>query len=110
MLNLIKNAAIATVFSVAEVDARRHLDNDIEHRRNAVELDSSYTEATGDVHSPLVEGTDCTPMCLFEDKYNRYCWKFQSPMLQMGWEWQQTKGDRYWQMQFKPYVKPMFYF
>ncbi len=96
MLNLIKNTAIATVFSLSDVNARRHLDDQIEHRRNAVELDSSYSEATGDVFSPLVEGTDCTPMCLFEDKYNSYCWKFQSPMLQMGWEWQQTKGTRYW--------------
>jgi hypothetical protein len=81
MLNLIKNAAIATVFLADDTSARRHLDDDIEHRRNTVAVDSSYSEATSEVFSPLVEGTDCTPMCLFEDKYNSYCWKFQSPML-----------------------------
>ena len=54
----------AILISVAS--ARRHLDDTIEHRRMPIEShDESLVEATGTVFSPLVEGTDCTQMCLF---------------------------------------------
>ena len=60
--------------------------------------------------SPLVEGTDCVPMCLFRDSQNSFCWKFQSPMLTTGWDFKQSSSSNYWQMQFQPYIKSFFYF
>lgn len=60
-MNLVKNAIVCGFALISSAEARRHLDNDIEHVRSKVsDTDSAIVEATGDVFSPLVQGTDCT--------------------------------------------------
>jgi len=109
MMKITQSAVIATLMTATS--AKRHLDNDIENHRASISLqDSTLERETGIVQSPLVEGADCVNMCLFQDQHNSYCWKFQSPMLTVGWDWKQSTGDRYFQMEFVPYIKPAFYF
>ena len=31
-------------------------------------------------------------------------------MLTTGYNWQQSQGDSYWQIEFSPYIQPAFYF
>ena len=101
MLKLAKNALLATVlFSTGDVEAKRHLDDSTHSRHLELAVpDDEYQGAVGELVSPLVEGTDCTPMCLFRDAHNYFCWKFQSPMLTAGWDWKQSTGTKYWQIQ-----------
>ena len=51
-------------------------------------------------------------MCLFKDAANnKWCWNFESPALVVGWSWEQSSSDteHYYQMKWKPYVKPAFW-
>ena len=44
-------------------------------------------------------------MCLFEDDNNSWCFESTSPMMEMGWNWDQSVDDTYWNVQFKPYIE-----
>mgnify|MGYP006089192743 CR=1 FL=1 len=46
--------------------------------------------AIGTNESPIVSAGACTDMCLFNDGQNKWCWRFESPTLEVGWEWKQT--------------------
>jgi hypothetical protein len=85
---MFKFASLATLVLVDQTVARRYLDD--RHIGNLA-TNQEYTEATGEVYSPIVEASDCTSMCLFSDQHNSFCFKFQSPVLKSGWEWSQTK-------------------
>ena len=62
---------------MSTLDARRHLDGSIGNKRRPVKHHANEVEAAvGSEYSPLVQGTDCETMCLFEDTYNKFCWKF----------------------------------
>lgn len=96
MKAIIKTLVVATV-CILGGDARRHLDDTATGRhQQIVTNDHTQLAVTGTQYSPLVEGTDCEVMCLFKDTHNQFCWKFQSPMLTAGYDWQQSQGDRYW--------------
>ena len=71
-----KCLAVLTVL-MSTLDARRHLDGSIGNKRRPVKHHANEVEAAvGSEYSPLVQGTDCETMCLFEDTYNKFCWKF----------------------------------
>ena len=79
MFNL--KTSIATAFLLAPTDARRHLDDRIDHHSAVTSPSQLQVAATQEDYTPLVEASDCPKMCLFEDDDNSFCWKFQSPML-----------------------------
>lgn len=110
MLRIAKQSVLATML-MGTNQARRHLD-DVQNNRHLVlaKPDENYEEATGEATSPLVEGADCVPMCLFRDTVNSFCWKLQSPSLSAGWDFKQSSGTNYWQAQWQPYIKAFFYF
>lgn len=97
-MNITKQSILATMLLTAgEVQGKRHLDDKVNrHHLELADPNEEYTAVTGEMHSPLVEGTDCVPMCLFRDNKNSFCWKFQSPMLTAGWDFKQTSGTNYW--------------
>ena len=77
-MKAIKTLLIATVLSLTTgTDAKRHLDDTEFGRRIPIASnDNTLTALVGTPYSPLVQGTDCTPMCLFKDAANSFCWKF----------------------------------
>jgi hypothetical protein len=88
---------LAAAAILGSVDGRRHLDDTSMGRRHpVVSEDSTQMALVGTTNSPLVQGTDCTLMCLFKDTHNSFCWKFQSPMLEAGYDWSQSQGTGYW--------------
>jgi len=85
---MFKALALATVLAMTGSDCKRHLDDTEFGRRIPIASnDNTLTALVGTPYSPLVQGTDCTPMCLFKDAQNSFCWKFQSPMLTAGYDW-----------------------
>ena len=98
MLNYLKQTSFATILVGATgVSGRRHLDDKLNTFYRPIGDDiKTYEGAVKEYHSPLVKGTDCTTMCLFNDGLNSFCWKFQSPMLTAGWDWSQSTDDYEW--------------
>lgn len=63
----------------------------------------------------------CDPLCVFEDKTNKWCFYTLDPTLRLGWEWNQVYGTtqttdlavapiKYWQLELGFYADSMFYF
>ena len=97
-------------------DARRHLDLDPDAfdapRVPVQNAEQSQANALGTVNSPLVKGTDCTELCLFKDDHNEWCAKFQSPVVTLGWDFEQGTDDtdNYWYVRLSPYLENQFNF
>ena len=102
MFKVLKSASV--LFLADQVDARRYLDDKLV---SVVPATQEIEEATGIAHSPLVTAADCDTMCLFNDGYNKFCYKFRSSVLTAGWEWTQftTTAPDTWRIQWKPYTK-----
>ena len=82
---------IATLLSFMGVaQARRHYNSGALESapRAAIESQDNTTNlVVGTSRGPLVQASDTALMCLFKDANNSFCWKFQSPMLTIGWQW-----------------------
>ena len=83
---------VASLMGFNSVESRRYLDDPEGFERITVEdaYDEDVQRSLGTRQSPIVEASDCSKeMCLFSDDYNKWCWRFQSPTLEVGWAWKQ---------------------
>ena len=82
-------------------------------RRPAMSQNDNVNKAVGTKKSPLVQaGKTCPSLCFFKDTVgNQWCINFEAPALVVGWNWEQSASDteHYWQLKFKPYIKPAFW-
>ncbi len=86
-----KLISVALLLLTTPVLGRRHLDYPHGHkeftRETTTETDQSMVAAIGTTETPIVQGTPCTDMCLFNDGKNKWCFRFEAPTLEIGWEW-----------------------